>query len=520
MASLEITDATSGKWTFVGSAWQQDAEGIITAPAEASDQDLAFYTAEAYQDFEAEFDFRWDCVWTTAGFILRAQDARRYYVVDFPVVGQQYRGEHFWVTISRVDDRGYREGLVMKMVSGVHSHPEVWHKARVRIAGDEISVWVDGRPAATVCDSTYSGPGYVGLATYNAISGAKAKTSYRSLNVNGARAVAAPFSATPAPASQWHLAHPDHTMGCGRIIRAANGDLLAYAGNNRLVRSSDNARTWDEQPVPETHASGLLRSGPDGTVEMYKNTYPELPSTILKAVSSDNGVTWSGFREVGTIVLGDKFPYCNFGANTMLETRDGGLLICGVAAGGSEDTRADGRWNMRFAALDTFSIRSDDGGESWAEPVLMDGPPYNEAYIMTIKCGCETSVAQLSDGSLLSLNRPIVSPVMWETRSCDGGRTWTPMCRGSFPMYASCSSMICTASGAVLIGGRFPALAVQVSRDNGFTWQFHQIDTCAWANGAMFEIEPDVVLYMYGGREEFRYQVLRVTPTSIEPVQL
>lgn len=518
MTNLEISKATAGQWAFVGGDWQQDTSGIITASQEASDENLAFFTQQAYCDFEVEFDFHWDCVWTTAGFIFGAKDVRHYYIVDFPIVGQQYRAEHFWVSISKVDERGFREGLVMKMVSGVTSHPEVWHKARVRVSGNEISVWVDEHPAASICAPDCIDPGYLGLATYNAITGGGVKTSFRNFKVAGTPVAASTFSKEPVPAARWRMAHPEHTMGCGKIARAANGDLLVFAGNNRFVRSSDNARTWTEQPITGPHAGAFLHSAPDGTLEMYRATYPDLPSHIQKATSSNNGHTWSDFRDVGLVTLPSEYPYSNFGPNTLVETRDGGLVMCAVCSGGPQDTRAEGMWNMRFEALGTFCIRSDDGGESWSQPVSMDGPPHSDQYMMTIKCGCETSVAELADGSLMSLNRPIWSPFMWETRSYDSGRSWTPMVRGQFPMYASCSSMICTQSGVLLIGGRFPGLAVQVSRDNGLSWQFHQIDTCAWANGAMFEIEPDVVLYMYGGRQEFRYQILRVTPTSIEPV--
>ena len=70
---------------------------------------------------------------------------------------------------------------------------------------------------------------------------------------------------------------------------------------------------------------------------------------------------------------------------------------------------------------------------------------------------------------------------------------------------------------AFLVGGRFPGLAVQVSHDDGMTWKCYRIDTCGWANGAMIEVEPDVVLFLYGGKNEMRGQFLRVTPDGLEP---
>ena len=66
-------------------------------------------------------------------------------------------------------------------------------------------------------------------------------------------------------------------------------------------------------------------------------------------------------------------------------------------------------------------------------------------------------------------------------------------------------------------------MSVQVSRDGGMTWNFYQVDTANWANGAMFEIEPDVVLFAYGGRaspERLRFQIMRLTPTGLEPVKV
>jgi len=104
--------------------------------------------------------------------------------VDFPTIGQQYRAEHFWATISKVDERGYREGLHMEMVHGVSSAIGLWHKARIQVQGDEIRVWVDGRPVTAVHDATYPGPGRIGLATYSGY-GETANSCYRNLRIRG-----------------------------------------------------------------------------------------------------------------------------------------------------------------------------------------------------------------------------------------------------------------------------------------------------------------------------------------------
>jgi len=153
----------------------------------------------------------------------------------------------------------------------------------------------------------------------------------------------------------------------------------------------------------------------------------------------------------------------------------------------------------------------------------IDGPPHDDGFPQFAKEACEVSAAETLDGKVLAMIRPISSPTIWEAWSHDGGLTWKPLSRGPFPMYAACGAMILTTSGALIIGGRFPGMTVQVSRDGGMTWNFFQIDSAAGANGAMFEIEPDVVLCIYAGRaspQRLRYQIMRLTQTGMEPMKV
>ena len=518
--ALELTQATRGHWSFVGEPWTQDADGLINTAGDAVDENLAFYTAQAFGDFDAEYEFRWDCVWTSGAFVFRAQNAQHYYVLDFPAVGQQYRAEHFWAMLSKVDASGFRKALATQLVPGVTSAVQVWHHVQIQVRGDQIDIKIDKRPVISVRDATYTQPGYVGLNTYNAIGGDGEKSTFRNVRVSGNPVSAPAFVDTPAPVRTWRAAHPDPSQGCGRIVKAGNGDLLVSSGQNRLLRSADNGLTWSaDDPLPEAHTIGNLCTTAQGQLAMFRTTYPGVPVQILKSTSEDQGRTWSEYRQVGQVKLPDSYPYENFGGGSMIQARDGGLLLLGISSGNPEDVRKAGRCIIRFGALGSFALRSDDGGETWSDPADVDGPPHDERYWLFIKCGCEMSGTELADGTLLTINRPIWSPFVWESRSNDGGRTWTPMTRGPFALYAACSAMLTTTSGAVVVGGRFPALAVQVSHDNGYTWQCYQIDTAAWANGAMIEVEPDVVLFIYGGRQELRCQTLRVTPDGLEPVR-
>ena len=142
--------------------------------------------------------------------------------------------------------------------------------------------------------------------------------------------------------------------------------------------------------------------------------------------------------------------------------------------------------------------------------------------------GLEISPFETKEGNILTLNRPASSPWMWESwatpnTSKPGDLIFGPTTRGPFPLYACFDATITTSSGALLICGRFPGLTCQVSFDSGMTWRGWTIDVSGiWAQGTMVELEPDVVLYTYGGRGpgggakpwSARYQKLKVDPVG------
>ena len=61
-------------------------------------------------------------------------------------------------------------------------------------------------------------------------------------------------------------------------------------------------------------------------------------------------------------------------------------------------------------------------------------------------------------------------------------------------MYASANSIVRTANGALVIGGRFPLMSLQVSWDDGHSWQFYSLESRPGGNGAMVEVAPNVVM--------------------------
>ena len=547
-------------WQFVEGRWTEDEQGVINAPGNLGDENLAFYIERAYADFEADWEFRWDETSGGAGLVFRARDSQHYYLVHFPVLGQHYRAEHFWGFVSKVGKNGFVEVLNMEMVHGVSSTPTLWHRVRVSVEGNEIRVRVDGRPLRVVKDDTYAEPGYVGLSTYTTLE-TDAKSSFRNLRIRGREAQAPPWDAKVVPVRNWFPVSNAIGTACGNIVRTPNGDILLTTDEEFIVRSTDNARTWGKRErLPAgrqggwgmgrlyTTSKGLLTmislECHDYVVSHYKDEQDrqrirevlsrgEPPYRIMRSVSEDDGKTWSEPVHIGEIIFPPDKPIRELYTSRVLPLQDGTLLLFLWGRTEGEYKEVEGRryHSQPIPGYIQICIRSTDDGQSWSQPANLDGPPYLGSHFMLAKdLRTEISAAETHEGKIITLTRPYHSPWMWESWSENGGRTWTPTARGPFPMYASDNSMLTTSSGAMIIGGRFPGLAVQVSYDNGMTWKCYRIDTALYANGAMLEVEPDVVFYAYGGKyltkavskqtaSELRGMFLRVTPDGVEPIR-
>ncbi|MCK4386174.1 MAG: exo-alpha-sialidase, partial [candidate division Zixibacteria bacterium] len=510
-------------WSYLSGEWAENEEGLIKPPAVAAADRLAFYVGQMYSEVEAEFEFRWNTNHCGAGFVVRAQDPSHYYLVHFPLCGQQYRAKHFWAAISKADGSGWLDILKLEMIQGVPSEMGIgkglgvspWHKARVVVKGNEIRVWVDGRPGPVVYDDAYKS-GYVGLESWG-YSGPGG--TFRNVKIRGQEVPPQPWNEANQPPQNWFNPYP---KGGGQqapsgMAGARDGSLLLNISGT-LLRSTDRGRNWEPMEA-EGWNGGRLVSTKEGRVLAFGRQDKE---TTL-SFSDDNGQTWSAPEKVvqapfkPDIPNNPDRPMALHPMQGFMELQDGTLLAFQVAT--------DPSWKIGESIYEWgglhytgWSTRSTDGGYTWSAAVPLDGPP---AVGMCFDLVEFSSNIQTRDGNVLCLSRPVYSPWMWESWSENNGESWGPAMRGPFPGYACATPPHATASGALVVGSRMPGLAVHVSHDDGITWKHYRIDTVIWAMGAMYEVASDVLLWVYYGEyspnPDARAQFIRVTPDGLEP---
>jgi len=220
-------------WSYLTGEWEENEEGIIAPPAVPAADRLAFYV-----------EFRWNTNHCGAGFVVRAQDPSHYYLVHFPLCGQQYRAKHFWAAISKADGSGWLDILKLEMIQGVPSEMGIgggpgvspWHKARVVVKGNEIRVWVDGRPGPVVYDDAFKS-GYVGLESW-AYSGPGG--TFRNVKIRGQEVPPQAWNEANQPPQNWFNPRPQGgaQQAPGGMASAGDGSLLLNISGD-LLRSTD-----------------------------------------------------------------------------------------------------------------------------------------------------------------------------------------------------------------------------------------------------------------------------------------
>jgi hypothetical protein len=531
----------SADWHTVNATWQDGPERELFVPTEQLRQDssgiqghhYAFAREHCYQDVRVRFEFKLT-PHSDVGIIMRARDERSFYLFHMPDCGQASRCQHFWAALSRMDESGYLKCVKLDLVRRVPAVPRQWMTAEVTLQRNRLTATIDDHGYFEAEDDAYMGPGRLGV--YATGSG-----QIRNVRVVG-EAVAFPDwdDAVRQPTNWfypvprepiWQKPHdllhlPDGEILLQYVEQFGIDQQMDEEARQFTTRSSDGGRTWS-QPEP-------LQFVTDQVSAWWPPRLHITPAgrliALLKqgdgyatAESKDGARTWSEPAPTGVPLGLSEVAKFLIGPQAFLNLADGSMLLFAYAKHALGDL-LQGMQIWGKGHFQGFAFRSTDDGRTWSAEVNMDdqgldnqGRQINGNMDLTEICA-----TQMSDGRVMALIRPLYSPWMWETWSDDGGATWGPCLRGPFPGYAT-PNMLRTTSGAILVAHRLPTLTINLSWDEGHTWdQGTLIDGGVWSMGVMIETEPDVVLYAYWDSFEslMRAQLIRVTPAGLEPIRV
>ena len=510
MNDLVLGDGS--QWQCLGGEWREDDAGAIQPPAGRDMHTRAFYTGKAFSDVTVEFDYMplyLEGGAGTAGLILRARDGGHGYLMHFSWGGQTMRAKNYWAGLAKLQGDGYLRHIRFDSVNGVPSETERWYSVKVEARGPRIRAWVDRCLALDVTDSTYAS-GFIGFAGYG-------QYKFRNIRYSGTEVAAPQWNGeAPIRARATLLPLPSDPINQGCI--APNGDVIIGTGKE-LLRSTDGARTWQKETLPKhlydisgmgntifTTSDGRLIAV--GNVGGYISQGEGPHHAFYMSESPDSGKTWS---ETKLCPLKDDFewpPGLDRNTNArghrylypwgpLVETADGALLRFTLGGPGNTPDYPDiYSWGSTACVARVF--RSTDRGQTWSGPIEIDQPAAHKRERGSILGSLDlTETNGVAMGNtVMTMTRPVYGPGMWQSWSHDGGATWDSAARTSFPGYAC--SMTQTANGAIVIAHRFPGYSVNVSRDGGRNWDAGTIiDWPAWGQGALIEVEPNVLLVTY-----------------------
>lgn len=529
-------------WQFVNGTWQSSPDGELSVPEELRRVDgpsmqgyhFAFYRQQRYLDLHLNFEVRLTGH-SDAGVTFRAQDPSHFYLLHFPNCAQASRAGHFWVALSKMDERGYLTLIKLELVRRVPSEANAWLPVTLRVAGNSFSATIGRGGQFTAEDDTYLEAGGLGLFAFN-------DASLRNLTLEGEPSGDLNWDLTLQPPQNWFHPVPEIEPAHGTWQRPGNllqfpdGELLlTYAVHKGgfdgqvvplLTRSQDSGHTWSASSMLTvadlaTGRPPRLHITPNGRLICHVRN----KGGFITSESGDRGRSWS--VPVSASVPDPPEHLMHLAVGPLVNLKDGAMLLFshGRITELSTSDLDINVWGSHHQQA--FVCRSTDDGHSWSPWLNLDGgdpAAIEKSGSAALRTGnldlTETCAAEMSDGSILALVRPIYSPWMWEFRSCDGGQTWTRGVPGPFAGYAT-SNMLRTRDGVFVVAHRLPSLTLNCGFEDADRWDEGTIiDSSIWAMGVMLEAEPGLILYVYGDSFEtrMRRQFFKVGPTGLEPV--
>lgn len=278
-----------------------------------------------------------------------------------------------------------------------------------------------------------------------------------------------------------------------------------------VVRSRDRGRTWDLE-----HASQLAAGGGQELGLLYLGG-----GRVVGALAKHEVVAHEESERTGMPVT-NAHEYCYGGPGAYWVTSrnwgltwrlcDTQLILAGHYQACAPPVRlGDGAllcpvYGVRGRSLLSSAVlmRSDDGGATWAGPVVLARGNarthvYHEPVIV------ETAPGRIRALHRIGARRPGTPHSFWTNESVDGGRTWSrPVDTGI--LSGACPRLLALRDGRLLLtfGRRIPPFGIRAmfSEDGGVTWENAAwvVRACANANQgytSSVELAPGRILTLY-----------------------
>lgn len=432
------------------------------------------------------------------GFIVRAADGRNYYYVHFD--------RNQAILVRHSTDNGWNE---IRRASNLDKPAGQWHTGRVECQGTTLRVSLNGTLLYEANDA-HLDRGRIGFY------GSQGLVRIQDIQVEGQRLE--PESKLGLPPLNYSIVCEDAGAGGYEafpdVCRLSDGRLMVvfYAGyghvalpNEQLplggrisyVTSDDDGRTWS---APQT-----LYDGPNDDRDP---SLVQLPSgrllcnffTLKRSEDPAQPFVGLGTWTVTSDDLGQTWSEPvriaeNHYCSSPVRVLSSGRLILGLY--GETAKSASGA-----------VIYSDDQGETWSEVVEIDNGG--------VRLDAETDIIELKDGTLYAALRPLMA----YATSRDQGQTWTIAKPMGFEGH--CPYFLRTQDDVILLAHRLPGTSLHYSVDEAQTWSENVlVDECIGAYPSLVTLRDGSVLMVYyeeGTGSDIRAKRLSVSRSGVKVI--
>jgi len=220
------------------------------------------------------------------------------------------------------------------------------------------------------------------------------------------------------------------------LLKLHDGSLVLCGTANKILRSADGGRTWQRQEVPTSGFQPFQRR--DGSFHLLKSGVKasekrgiflagRMTLSSLDELVNENDPSW-GETTISVpqfkAAVGDDYKTVQQGPGIEVATElaNGTLLALAYGNFVGDDVPINGFAPTKGEApmYRSYMLSSTDDGENWKylSTIAYDGETGQESF-------CEPCLTNFGNGQLLVIMRTGRYAPLYQTRSADGGRTWS-----------------------------------------------------------------------------------------------